>query len=145
MPTWLTLHVLALSIVAAQFGGMLLFMALFTPLVFRHLPRETAAGFMRAVFPAYYRVMGIMALIAVIPLVPAHSYWSEVSAMVAVAVGFVIANTLLRPAAEKARDEGREKTWRRLHRLSVALHLAQFAAQFLVLLCKPLVALEIPK
>ena len=67
---WLTLHVIALMLVAAQFGGILLFAALITPLAFRVLPDEPRGDFLRAVFPVYYRVMGILALIAALPLVP---------------------------------------------------------------------------
>ena len=92
---WLTLHVLALLLVAAQFGGILLFAGLVTPLAFRALPAEPRGDFLRAVFPVYYRVMGILALIAALPLVPAHSYWSEISTLVAVALGYVVLNTLV--------------------------------------------------
>ncbi|MGI9387034.1 MAG: DUF4149 domain-containing protein [Methyloligellaceae bacterium] len=130
---WLTLHVLALLLVAVQFGGILLFAAMVTPLVFRHLPAETAALFLRGVFPVYYRVMGILALVAALPLVPGQSYMGEISALVAVALGYVVLNTILRPAAEKARDENRRGAFRRLHRLSVAVHLVQFAVISVVL------------
>ena len=130
---WLTLHVLALLLVAAQFGGILLFAALITPLAFRALPAEPRGDFLRAVFPVYYRVMGILALIAALPLVPAHSYWGEISTLVAVALGYVVLNTLIRPAIDRARDSDRADTFRRLHRLSVAIHLVQFIAVSVVL------------
>jgi hypothetical protein len=131
---WVTLHVAALLLVAALFGGMLMFMAVFTPLVFRSLPAAAAAGaFLRDVFPVYYRVCGILALLAALPLVPAHAYPAEIAALVA-AAGFVLANRVLRPALNRAREEGRDPAFRRLHRLSVALHLAQFAAVAAVLI-----------
>jgi hypothetical protein len=131
---WVTLHVAALLLVAALYGGMLMFMAVFTPLVFRSLPAAAAAGaFLRDVFPVYYRVCGILALLAALPLVPAHAYPAEIAALVA-AAGFVLANRVLRPALNRAREEGRDPAFRRLHRLSVALHLAQFAAVAAVLI-----------
>ena len=130
---WLTLHVVALLLVAAQFGGILLFAALITPLVFRTLDSEPRATFLRAVFPVYYRVMGILALIAALPLVPAHSYMGEISALVAVTLGYVVLNTLVRPAIDKARDNDRGDRFRRLHRLSVAIHLVQFVVITVVL------------
>lgn len=130
---WLTLHVTALVLVAALFGGMLAFMTVFTPLIFARLPEDTAPRFIRAVFPVYYRVCGIVALLAALPLVPARAYKVEIAALVLVAAGFVAANTLLRPAAERARDAGRDDRFRLLHRLSVLLHLAQFATVTVVL------------
>jgi hypothetical protein len=130
---WFTLHVLAVLVVAVQFGGILLFAAMFTPLVFRNLPAETAASFLHSVFPVYYRVMGILALVAALPLVPGQSYMGEISALVAVALGYVVLNTIVRPAANKARDEDRRGAFRQLHRLSVAIHLVQFAVISVVL------------
>lgn len=134
MADWFTLHVTSLVLIAALFGGMLAFMALFTPLVFARLPKETAGTFLRAVFPVYYRVCGILALVAALPLVPAHAYIPEIVTLVLVAAGFVAANTVLRPAAERARDADRENRFRLLHRVSVLLHLVQFAAVTVILI-----------
>jgi Domain of unknown function (DUF4149) len=133
MPDWLTLHIVALLLLAALFGGMLAFMAVFTPLAFARLPAETAGAFIRSVFPVYYRVCGILSLLAALPLVPAHAYMAEVATLVLVAGGFVLANAVLRPAAERARAEGRDARFRRLHRVSVLLHLVQFGAVTIVL------------
>lgn len=133
MPDWLTLHIVALLLLAALFGGMLAFMAVFTPLVFARLPAETAGRFIRAVFPVYYRVCGILALLAALPLVPAHAYMGEIATLVLVAGGFVTANAVLRPAAERAREGGRDARFRLLHRASVLLHLIQFTAVAIVL------------
>jgi hypothetical protein len=130
---WFTLHVAALVLIAALFGGMLAFMTVFTPLVFARLPQEAAGPFLRAVFPVYYRVCGILSLVAVLPLAPARAYLPEVVTLVLVAAGFVAANTALRPAAERARDAGRDGRFRLLHRASVLLHLVQFAAVTVVL------------
>ena len=90
MGDWLTLHVAALLLVAALFGGMLMFAALFAPLIFRKLPADTAAGFIREVFPVYYRVLGILALVAALPLVPAQAYMAEISMLVTIALGSVV-------------------------------------------------------
>jgi hypothetical protein len=97
MTDWLTLHVGALVLVAALFGGMLFFMVLFTPLVFRKLPEGAAGPFLRDVFPVYYRVCGLLALIAALPLVPAHAYPAEIAILLFNAAGFVFANKVLRP------------------------------------------------
>ena len=63
MGDWLTLHVASLVLIAAAFGGMSFFMALFAPAVFRFLPREDAAVFMRSLFPTYFLAMGFVSLI----------------------------------------------------------------------------------
>lgn len=134
MPDWLTLHIAALVLVAALFGGMLMFAAIFTPLIHRKLPRDIAAGFTREVFPVYYRVMGILALVAALPLVPAHAYWTEIAMLVTAAVGFVFANLVLRPQVNAARDENRDGTFKRLHKVSMLLNLVQFALVTVVLI-----------
>ena len=134
MPGWLTVHIIGLVLVAALFGGMLFFAALFTPLVFRKLPRETAAAFLRDVFPVYYRVMGIASLVAALPLGLAQGYKAEVALLVAVAAGFVIANTVIRPRVERAREDGRDARFKTLHRTSVVLNLGQFILVTIVLI-----------
>lgn len=133
MTDWLTLHVGALLLVAALFGGMLFFMAVFTPLVFRKLPEDAAPPFLRAVFPVYYRVCGVLAIVAALPLVPAHAYPVEVVVMLLVAAGFVVANKVIRPAIDRARDATNEGRFRMLHRTSVVLHVIQFLAVGFVL------------
>lgn len=130
---WLTLHVVSLLFVAALFGGVLFFAALFAPLVFRRLPRDDAAALMRGIFPAYHRVMGIVAILAILPLAPQWSYGPEIATLAAVAAGFVLANTALRPRIDFARESGQTARFRRLHRISVALNMAQLAAVTVVL------------
>lgn len=133
MIDWLTLHIGALILVAALFGGMLFFMAIFTPLIFRKLPEGAASPFLREVFPVYYRTCGLLALVAALPLVPAHAYPAEIVILLLVAAGFVVANRILRPAIDRARDAENDNRFRLLHRASVMLHLIQFAAVLFVL------------
>ncbi len=130
---WFTFHVAALVLVAALFGGMLFFAALFAPLVFRTLPREEAAAFMRTIFPTYHRTMGIIALIAILPLAPQWSYGPEVATLAVVAAGFIFANSVLRPRIDAARDSGNRALFRRLHRASVIINMAQLVAVTVVL------------
>lgn len=130
---WFTFHVAALVLVAALFGGMLFFAALFAPMVFRKLPREDAAAFMRAFFPTYHRTMGVVALLAILPLAPQWSYGPEVATLAAVAAGFIFANTVLRPRIDAARDSGDRRLFRGLHRASVIINMAQLVAVTVVL------------
>ena len=119
---WLTLHVAALVPVAVLFGGMTFFMAFFAPMIFRNLPREAAADFMRALFPKYFSVMGIVALMPLLVLLPIHAYRPEGLAMMVVAILFFAMRGLLLPALEKQRKAGAM-----LHRASVFIHMAQWA------------------
>lgn len=128
MPEWLTLHVVSLVLTAAVFGGMIFFMAVFAPSVFRFLAREDAAIFMRSLFPVYFRVTGIAALIPGLVLLTIASYRPEAIAMIVVAAVFFAQRGILLPALNRSREAGQEKRAGGLHRLSVLINLAQFVA-----------------
>ena len=124
---WLTLHIAALIPTAALFGGMTFFMALFAPLVFTNLPRETAAGFMRTLFPKYFTILGLVSLVPAAILLTIASYRAEGIALAAVAALFFAARALLLPALNRSRDAGRDRRAGALHRASVLIHLLQWA------------------
>ena len=115
---------------ALVFGGMEVFSFVVEPVAFRALGRAEASGLMRALFPAYYRVMAIASAVAAVAFAVAgrHEEW----ALAGVALGFVGLLYLLLPALEGARalrDAGKvagETRFARLHRLSVAINLVQF-------------------
>ncbi len=131
---WLNLHVLALIAVAAQFGGMGFFAFLFTPLVFRFSERGDAAAFLRQVFPVYHRVMAALAIVPALLLMPGQSYGVEVVTMLAVAAAFLFAARFLVPAANRARDAGDDARFKTVHRVSVILHMLQWAAVTVILI-----------
>ena len=125
---------------ALTFGGMTFFSAVMAPLVFTQLPFDTAAGFIRRVFPWYYLVMGLCSLVAWGGLwLSGAPAW--VSASIALVVlGFTFARQVLMPRINAARDSelagqadaaGRFKT---LHRVSVLINLAQWLAGLTVLI-----------
>ena len=128
MGDWLTIHVGALVLVAAIFGGMLFFMALFAPAVFRFLPRETAARFMRQLFPVYFRVMGIVTVLPTLCLLGFSSYRPEALTLLAVAAVFFAQRYALLPLLNRRREAGDETGAKALHKLSVVIHLLQWAA-----------------
>ena len=128
MGDWLPIHVGALVLVAAIFGGMLFFMALFAPAVFRFLPRETAARFMRQLFPVYFRVMGIVTVLPTLCLLGFPSYWPEALTLLAVAAVFFAQRYALLPLLNRRREAGDETGAKALHKLSVVIHLLQWAA-----------------
>lgn len=133
MGDWLTLHVGALVLVAALFGGMLCFMALLAPSVFRFLPRETAASFMRQLFPVYFQTLGIVAAIPALILFSVPSYRPEALTLAAVAAVFFAQRHVLLPALNVGREAGNEARAKALHKLSVVLHLAQWIAVAVVM------------
>jgi hypothetical protein len=124
---------------ALTFGGMTFFSAVMAPLVFTQLPFDTAAGFIRRVFPWYYLVMGICALVALVGL-----WWSALPAWLAgvtalVVVGFALARQGLMPRINAARDgelagdAGAARRFQALHRASVILNVVQWLAVLVVL------------
>ena len=102
---WISLHVLALIGVALQFGGMAYFAFMFTPMVFKFVDREDAAIFLRQVFPVYYRINAVIAIIPALLLIPGHSYEIEVGTMLVVAAAFLFAARVIVPMANKARED----------------------------------------
>ena len=130
---WFTLHVAALVVTAAVFGGMLFFAALFAPMVFRTLPRESAAGLMRRLFPVYFAVMAAVSALPALLLLPGGTYGVEIAIMLAVAGAFVLGSRVFAPSLERSRGAGNESRSAWLHRISVLVHLAQFAAVSVVL------------
>ena len=133
MGDWFTLHVAALVLVAAPFGGMIFFMAVFAPAVFRFLPREDAAPFMRALFPFYFRVMGVVAALPALILLAFPSYRPEALTLVGVAAVFFAQRYALLPALNRNRESGNEARANGLHQLGVILHLALWLAVTAVL------------
>jgi len=127
---WLTLHTVALFFTALALGGMVFFAFFMTPLVFIKLEREVAAGFLRAVFPIYYQVMAALSIASALPI----WYRAEAMVMAGNAVVFVFVKMLLLPPINRARDArdagdaAGEARFKRLHKLSVLINLAQMIA-----------------
>ena len=128
LPDWLTLHVAALVLVAAVFGGMIFFMAVFAPAVFRFMPREDAARFMRALFPVYFLTMGVVSLLPALILSTVASYRLEAATLLAVAAVFFAQRFVLLPALNRSRESDQDGRASGLHRLSVVVHLVQWVA-----------------
>ena len=136
MPDWLSSDTAGIFLVALLLGGMAFYSFVMTPLVFAKMERGAAADFLRESFAAYYRVMGVLSVVAAIAL------WrhAEGVVMAAVAVGFVFLITILLPAinrARDARDAGDAAMTRRFglwHRFSVIINFAQIVAAAAVMI-----------
>lgn len=137
MLDWLSLTLLAALTAALLFGGMVYFAILFTPLTFRHLPRETAGAFLRQVFPAYYLSGTLLAGLAGL-----FALWPrpmEGAILLLVAFGFAYARVILLPQIDSAREQDGER-FRLLHRVSVVVNLLQLVAVILILVALILAA-----
>lgn len=121
---WLSFHVISLLFAAAAFGGMLLFLLCFAPATFSALERPQASQLMRHFFTRYYFTLSIILVLAAGFLVPGGSYGLEI----AIFIGCVgVLRHILLPWMEALR-EANQIAFNRLHRTSVVVNLAQFAA-----------------
>lgn len=95
----------ALILVASAWGGMLFFAGIFAPSVFGFLKADVAGGFIRRLFPIYYLVIGLICVIAAVCL---FFQWPEtvldVTFLLVVVVGFVVARQYMMPKINHLRD-----------------------------------------
>lgn len=118
--------ILARLLVAALFGGMLLFAGGFAALAFRTLPPAEARRLIRQAFPPFYAwVVGAASLAAAATLAQDRG--------AALVLGLIALSTLptwawLMPAINRAADAGRRRRFQALHTASVAVTLAHLAA-----------------
>lgn len=126
---------------ALVLGGMAFFAFVYAPLVFTKLPAATAGPFIRAVFPVYYRIMGAVALLSGVLLLPG----SDGLVMITVGAVFFAVMLALMPRINASRDAslaGDEaipaapaaRRFSRLHRTSVVINFLQMLAVFVVVL-----------
>ena len=134
MPDIDLLRLLAGLALALTFGGMTFFSALMAPLIFTQLPLETAAPFIRRVFPWYYLVMGATSLVAALALLIQGHHSALAILLALVVLGFTLARQVLMPRINQARDleaQGDREAgarFARLHRLSVVINALQWLA-----------------
>ncbi|MBT3700751.1 MAG: DUF4149 domain-containing protein [Alphaproteobacteria bacterium] len=132
----LTLHSIALTFTALLLGGMVFYAVFMTPLVFAKLERPVAAEFLREVFPVYYQVMAILAVLSALPI----WYRMEAAILAGMATLFVLIKLFLLPVINRARDARDEgdaagaARFSKLHRVSVLINLAQMMTIFWIFL-----------
>lgn len=133
------LYMLALFATALLLGSMVFFSFVVLPVAHRRLEPLAARRFVRALFPVYYKVIAALATVATLCLMAVDDRLLA-SAMAFVAVLAAFVDLGLRPriyslqdATQWGEDDARP-IFRRLHRLSVLINLAQIAAVAVVLL-----------
>ena len=134
MPEYL-LSLLAIVLVALLFGSMVFFAGVMAPLIHRKLPPEVAGAFLREVFPVYYLVLILVALLAAAAAFKPNPI--AAGALAVVALGFVYARVWLVPRINRLRDDpdlAEEGAFRRLHHQSVIINVVQMVAALVILL-----------
>lgn len=134
MPEYL-LSLLAIVLVAVLFGSMVFFAGVMAPLTHRKLPPEVAGAFLREVFPVYYLVLIVTALLGAAAAYKPNPI--AAGALVVVALGFLYARLFLLPRINRLRDSGEADetgAFRRLHHQSVVINMVQMVAALVILL-----------
>jgi hypothetical protein len=111
-------------ILSANLGVMIFFTVIVAPVVFRVLPENWAAVYVRAFFPRYFAFVGALSALAIAFAEGALSR-GTLALCAAVSLGSV---WLLIPRLNAARDAGHRSRFRALHGLSVGINFLLLAA-----------------
>lgn len=120
-----------ISLFGALAGSMLFFALAVAPTVFRSLPAEHAASFLRALFPRYYLWGIAVAMACTLSAWFANAGTIVIGVCIVVLLLFVYARQFLMPAINRARDrdlagEARASaSFRALHLQSVLINALQ--------------------
>jgi hypothetical protein len=131
---WVSLYNFAIIGLSLQFGGMVYFAFIFSPMIFRFMDSEEASKFLRRMFPVYYRLSVAISIFPALMLIPVQSYHIEVGTLLAVAAVFLVAARVLVPLSNTARDENKVKKFNFIHRLSVSIYMIQMIAILAILI-----------
>ena len=113
--------------------GIIIFQSVvIAPLVFSQLKDGSAGPFLRALFPRFFIALTLLAALIVVNSIVMQQTTSTLLSVAAVLAG-VIAYLLI-PATNRARDQGRSSTFKKLHLASVLLMLVIATVNVLVLL-----------
>ena len=107
---------------AGLMAGMILFQAaLNAPTIFKVYSEEQAGPFLRAIFPKLFLNVAVLSLMGFILSIIGDRL--SLQALFFVSLLFMSISYWIVPATNKARDEGRDKSFKYLHLLSVILTL----------------------
>lgn len=118
-----------LFLAAMLFGGLTFFAAVVTPAAFKSLDKRSTTLYLQTLFPRYYLWNFVIAAVATIFAAP--TAWPVAVMTAAIAAGSLFGRQWLLPRIEKLRagiadgDHATQRAFRRLHALSVVIHLGQ--------------------
>lgn len=112
---------LSIYLIAGVVGVMLFFSVAVAPTIFKTLPQEWAGVYVRAFFPKYYAVLGIVCLAAaLLTNLPAIKHTAFTCAAL-----FAVSLFILTPRVNAAKDNDQTKQFNVVHGLSVGVNLLQ--------------------
>ncbi|RPH44313.1 MAG: DUF4149 domain-containing protein [Burkholderiales bacterium] len=122
-------------VLAGIAGTMLFFTVAVAPFIFRVLPAQWAAVYVRSFFPKYYAVLGAASLVAAwLAGSGAGEGVGEARAVaLAVAALFAVSLVVLTPAINRASDAKDRRRFGWLHGASIVVNLGQLGALLWVL------------
>tara|TARA_Y100000816_G_scaffold211976_1_gene157540 strand:- start:3055 stop:3441 length:387 start_codon:yes stop_codon:yes gene_type:complete len=118
--------------IAGLMAGMILFQAaLNAPTIFKVYSEEQAGPFLRAIFPKLFLNVAVLGLIGLV----LSLIGGRLSLQVFFFISFLLMSIsyLIVPATNKARDEGRDESFKYLHLLSVILTLSTLVVCLIIL------------
>ena len=111
-------------------AGVILFQtAIIAPSVFIGLGPDHAGPFLRKVFPKFFILLAIIGIVTTVTAVTSGSsdqIWIGLATFVLASISY-----LLIPRTNKSRDEGNEKSFKRLHNASVSMTVAMLIINLL--------------
>ena len=112
----------SLGVLSGIISGMILFQtSVVAPIVFTILDAESASKFLRKIFPRFFLVIllfGVLCLSISLFLKDIQGIVVSFVTITSMSISYLVV-----PATNKARDEERSNTFRRLHTLTVVLTL----------------------
>jgi hypothetical protein len=120
-------------VLAGIAGTMLFFTVAVAPFIFRVLPAQYAAVYVRSFFPKYYAVLGLASLVAAWLAAPGAVAGEVRVVALAVAVLFAVSLVVLTPAINRASDTKNRRAFGWLHGASIVVNLGQLGALLWVL------------
>ena len=118
--------------IAGLMAGMILFQAaLNAPTIFKVYSEAQAGPFLRAIFPKLFLNVAVLGLIGLV----LSLIGGRLSLQVFFFISFLLMSIsyLIVPATNKARDEGRDESFKYLHLLSVILTLSTLGVCLIIL------------
>ena len=123
---------LAILLAGASLGIIVFQSAVLAPLVFSQLKDGSSGPFLRALFPKFFLILASLNLATAL-----SSYFGDFSrGAILGCIALVLASVayVLIPGTNRARDEGRTTTFKRLHLASVLLTLGIGITNLLILI-----------
>jgi hypothetical protein len=112
---------LAQLVISANIGIMVFFTVIVAPTVFKVLPAQWSAKYVRSFFPKYYVWLGITSALAA---ALSESASAQIL-LVGTAAMFFFSGWGLTPLINRSNDDGRTRTFKWLHGSSIALNIFQ--------------------